>query len=98
MNLPSSYGEDFAVPSQEHVCGVGDILLMKAHPFILLSLWGQCKHKRFPRTKVVDILIALLPLPPIHGTKRPKHLFKDIQRFSRPSSFIFFSPSVNQFT
>lgn len=47
---------------------------MEAHPFILLSLWGQRKHKRFPGTKVVDILIALLPLPPIHGTKRPKHL------------------------
>lgn len=98
MNLPSSYGEDFAIPCQEHVCGVGDILLMEAHPFILLSLWGQRKHKRFPGTKVVDILIALLPLPPIHGTKRPKHLYKDIQSFSRPSSFLFIFQSFNQFT
>lgn len=91
MNLPSSYGEDFAIPCQEHVCGVGDILLVEAHPFILLSLWGQCKHKRFPGTKVVDILIALLPLPPIHGTKRPKHLYKDIQRFSLQVLLYLFS-------
>lgn len=81
MYLPSSYGEDFAVPSQEHVCGVGDVLLVKAHPFILLSLWGQCKHKCLPSTKVVDILIALLSLPPIHRTKCTKHLYKDIKRF-----------------
>lgn len=91
MNLPSSYGEDFAIPSQEHVCGVGDILLVEAHPFILLSLWGQCKHKRFPGTKVVDILIALLPLPPIHGAKCPKHLNKDIQRFSHQVLLYLFS-------
>lgn len=74
FTIAPSYGEDFAVPCQEHVCSVGDIFLVESHPFILLPLRGQREHERFPGTKVVDILIALLSLPPVHGTKGPKHL------------------------